>query len=99
MYTPATDRLASRRTPNRAAAARPLIPSPTTASITRSRKSCEYASAIPAGLRQVGRPNQNNADMGIPSVQSNRRMLSARGQPPIVTRKRIGMCWAAGQTA
>src|SRR5271165_7163395 len=53
-------------TPNRAAAALRLIPPRTTASITRSRKSCEYAEAISAGLRPAGRLNQNNADSGIP---------------------------------
>src|SRR5271156_7211851 len=54
-------------TPKRAAAARRLIPLRTTASITRSRKSCEYALAIPAGLRPASRLNQNNADSGIPT--------------------------------
>src|SRR6202034_4843742 len=54
-------------TPKRAAAARRLIPPRTTASITRSRKSCEYALAIPAGLRPASRLNQNNADSGIPT--------------------------------
>src|ERR1700683_2497153 len=54
-------------TPKRPAAARRLIPPRTTASITRSRKSCEYALAIPAGLRPASRLNQNNADSGIPT--------------------------------
>src|SRR5271167_1251082 len=53
-------------TPKRAAAARRLISPRTTASITRSRKSCEYALAIPAGLRPANRLNQNAADSGIP---------------------------------
>ena len=54
-------------TPKRAAADRRLIFPPTAASITRSRKSCEYALAIPAGLRPASRLNQNNADSGIPT--------------------------------
>ena len=37
-----------------------------TASITRSRKSCEYGFGIPAGLRPANRLNQNLADSGIP---------------------------------
>src|SRR5277367_33295 len=53
-------------TPNRAAAARRLIPPRITASITRSRKSCEYAETIPAGLRPASRLNQSNPDSGIP---------------------------------
>jgi hypothetical protein len=52
-------------TPNRAAAARRLILARITASITRSRKSCEYAEAIPAGLRRASRLNQNTPDSGI----------------------------------
>jgi hypothetical protein len=51
-------------TPNRAAAARRLIPPRITASITRSRKSCEYAEAMPAGLRPASRLNQNTPDSG-----------------------------------
>ena len=39
---------------------------PSTASITRSRKSCEYGFAIPAGLRPAGWLNQNLTDSGIP---------------------------------
>jgi hypothetical protein len=52
-------------TPKRAAAARRLILPRTTASITRSRKSCQYAEAIPAGLRPASRLNQNQPDSGI----------------------------------
>ena len=37
-----------------------------TASITRSRKSCEYGLGIPAGLRPANRLNQNILDLGIP---------------------------------
>jgi hypothetical protein len=54
------------RTPNRAAAPRRLIPPTSTASITRSRKSCEYGFGIPAGLRPANRLNQNLPDSGIP---------------------------------
>ena len=53
-------------TPNRAAAALRLIPPRSTASITRSRKSCEYALAIPAGLRPASRLNQNAPPIGNP---------------------------------
>ena len=45
---------------------RRLIPPRITVSITRSRKSCEYAEAIPAGLRPASRLNQNTPDSGIP---------------------------------
>src|SRR5450432_3385595 len=53
-------------TPNRSAAALRLMPSRRTASITRSRKSCENAPATPAGLRPANRLNQNATDLGIP---------------------------------
>ncbi len=42
-------------------AARRLISPLFTASITRSRKSCEYGFGIPAGLRPANRLNQNLA--------------------------------------
>ena len=50
----------------RRAAARRLISPLFTASITRSRKSCEYGFGIPAGLRPANRLNQNLPDLGIP---------------------------------
>jgi hypothetical protein len=62
-------------TSQRRAAARRLIPPVVTASITRSRKSCEYGFAIPAVLRQASRLNQKAADSGTPPIQFNCRML------------------------
>ena len=44
-----------------------------TASITRSRKSCEYGFGIPAGLRPANRLNQNVPDSGIPPLNSSQR--------------------------
>jgi hypothetical protein len=56
----------------RAAAHLPLLD----ASITRSRKSCEYGFGIPAGLRPANRWNQNLPDSGIPiPIQVKNRTL------------------------
>jgi hypothetical protein len=57
-------------TPKQAAAARRLISPRTTASITRSGKSCEYALPSLRASRPASRLNQNNADSGIP-IDSN----------------------------
>ena len=64
--------------PKRAAAARRLISPPTTASITRSRKSCEYALAIPAGLRPASKLIQNNADLLADLARSCATMRACR---------------------
>src|ERR1700685_2020269 len=65
----ATDSLSSERR----AAARRLIAPFLTASIPRSRKSCEYGFGIPAGLRPANRLNQNVPDSGIPALDSSQR--------------------------
>ena len=66
--------------------ARRLIAPFLTASITRSRKSCEYGFGIPAGLRPANRLNQNVPDSGIPTLDSiaSKAMspLQCRGQSP-----------------
>jgi hypothetical protein len=47
-----------------------------TASITRSRKSCEYGFGIPPGLRPAKRLNQSTTDSGIPiPIQIKNRTL------------------------
>ena len=44
-----------------------------TASITRSRKSCEYGFGIPAGLRPANRLNHSTTDSGIPFDSSQKQ--------------------------